>query len=52
MAIITRYRIPPDKRWEYCDSRLSAAVVPALSSNSKARIRACRGETFRRRNTV
>ena len=32
MAIITRWRSPPESWCGYCPSRLAAAVMPTLSS--------------------
>ena len=36
MAIITRWRIPPESSWGYCFSRLSGSLMPTSSSSSLA----------------
>ena len=41
MAIMTRWRRPPESWCGYCLSRLAAAVMPTCSSSSMARSRAC-----------
>ena len=45
MAIMTRWRKPPESWCGYCFSRLPAAVMPTRSSSSMARARASRRET-------
>ena len=40
MAIMTRWRKPPESWWGYCLSRLAAAVMPTRSSRCTARSRA------------
>ncbi|KAG1388053.1 hypothetical protein G6F59_016126 [Rhizopus arrhizus] len=41
MAIITRWRRPPDNWCGYCVSRCPADAMPTFSSSSMARSRAC-----------
>ena len=40
MAIITRWRIPPDSSWGYCFRRFSGSLMPTSSSSSSARAQA------------
>ena len=47
MAIITRWRMPPDSWWGYCASRLSGSVMPTSVSSSMARARAAASVIFR-----
>ncbi len=41
MAIITRWRMPPDSSWGYCFSRFSGSFTPTSWSISSARALAC-----------
>ena len=45
MAIMTRCRIPPENSCGYWSKRLSASLIPTLSSSSALRFRAARGGT-------
>ena len=37
MAIITRWRMPPDSSWGYCFRRFSGSLMPTSVSSSLAR---------------